>query len=648
MARKLKEEFMVEEAFYKPFDPESEPVKRLMAYLIEEHRMAIAAYDEYFQELRLLRRAIKAKPAIKVKTFPWPGASNFVAPIIRIAGDAVKARIVNTLLGPQPFWMVTATSSTYTAYAKPWEKFLEWARKNDLDLPNVVEQISDQVVYFGKCPVKIHWVEVIKKILTYDTKTKKRVSLIKKLKDQPCATPIQLENWLEPWGIEPANEKPWNSHRVFMRAGDILEREKNGLASNGKKIVENCLKALPEDMQESDALRKLAWAETRVITLYETHVSFDIDDDGFREELTALWDYESGLPIRVTSNFFFHGQRPVECLYYYRDSDNRSSGEGLAQLLWQIQEAITSFINQRADNITIANTRFWKGRKGSGIKKGEQIWPGKMMLLDNPDSDLIPEKLGDVSPSSFTHESLLRDYGERLSGISDPQLGREFDNPRVAATTTLSVLQEGNRRFDMVIRLMRNEFSKIGIRISQLYQQFKPRVDLSEILSPEDEIYVREILSMSPEEVEKNFIIQVNPSTASSNKESQRQGLLALHNLITGFYGQVLNIAMQVMVNPQMPDQIKDMVVELARSSYNILKEVVQSYDISNPDEFLVDVAAALDFVRQGGSPMQIQQDFQLGMESFAGRIPQQGPTVEVLQEVVSEPNPNAQSVAIA
>jgi len=200
----------------------------------------------------------------------------------------------------------------------------------------------------------------------------------------------------------------------------------------------------------------------------------------------------------------------------------------------------------------------------------------------------------------------------------------------------------------MVIRLMRNEFSKIGIRISQLYQQFKPRVDLSEILSPEDEIYVREILSMSPEEVEKNFIIQVNPSTASSNKESQRQGLLALHNLITGFYGQVLNIAMQVMVNPQMPDQIKDMVVELARSSYNILKEVVQSYDISNPDEFLVDVAAALDFVRQGGSPMQIQQDFQLGMESFAGRIPPQGPTVEVLQEVVSEPNPNAQSVAIA
>ena len=152
MAR-LKREEMPEEAAYKQLDPESEGVKRLIAYLCEEHRRSLSAHEEYFNDLRMYRRAIAAKPAVKVKTFPWVGASNFIAPIIRIAGDAVKARVVNTLLGPKPFWVVTTPSGTFAPYAKPWEKFLNWSFDNDLNMTETAEMIADQVVYLGKCPV---------------------------------------------------------------------------------------------------------------------------------------------------------------------------------------------------------------------------------------------------------------------------------------------------------------------------------------------------------------------------------------------------------------------------------------------------------------------------------------------------------------
>src|SRR3990167_3701160 len=293
MAR-LKREEMPEEAAYKQLDPESEGVKKLLAYLCEEHRRSLSAHEDYFNDLRMYRRAIAAKPAAKIKTFPWVGASNFIAPIIRIAGDAVKARVVNTLLGPKPFWVVTTPSGTFAPYARPWEKFV---------------------------------------------------------------------NWLEPWGIENAEEKPWNSHRVFLRTGDLAERERSGLISNSAKVRESCLSYLPPDMQELAELRKLAWADAQVLPFYETFVQFDVDNDGWREELVVLWNYELETVLSVRYMFFHHGKRPIKVLYYLRGSDSRSYADGLAQLLWPIQDAMSTFINQRTDNITIANTRYFKGKK---------------------------------------------------------------------------------------------------------------------------------------------------------------------------------------------------------------------------------------------------------------------------------------------
>lgn len=627
MPRILSKRYQPEEALYESLDLNSDRVTRLMAWLTDEHRKAIAAHSDYFEELRLLRRAIKAKPNTRVKTFPWPGASNIVVPLIRIAGDAVKARIVNTLLAPKPFWICTAAapSSRYAPYARPVQNFMDWAVNNDLKIEDWVDAIADQVVYLGKCPVKVSYKEVVKKVRTYNRKTRQAEDKIKTVASAPWVEPILLENWLEPWGIGDPLSKPWSSQQVFKRAGDLKEMEKQGLIKNSSKVMDLILQSLPADVQERDELHRLTWAETEIATLYETHCQYDIDDDGFQEELIVLWSYRGeGIPLYVKYNFFFHGNRPHHLFFYMRDSDNRSTGDGLAQMLWPLQEALSTFVNQRTDNITIANTRFFKGKKGV-VKKGDAIWPGKVMLMDEPSTDLMAEKLGDVSPQSFQHESIIRDYAERLSGISDPQLGREFDNPRVAATTTLSILQEGNRRFDMIVRLMRKEFSIIGQRTFQLYQQFGVRVKIEDILSPEDELYVRELLDESPEAVEQNFLVQVNTSTATENLETQRQGMTQLYTTIVGFYQEVNTVAANVIANPQIPEPLKDLIIEMADKSYNILKEIVISYNITNPDDYLANVGDALRAIKDGGSPSSFESDFSEGLARFGGVVNNSG-----------------------
>lgn len=619
MGRVLSKQELPEEALYEMLPESSQGVSELMAYLVEEHTKALAAYSDYYDELKTLRRAISARPATRIKTFPWPGASNIVIPLIRIAGDAVKARIVNTLLAPKPFWTCNHTSDTFAPFAKPAQNLLDWAARFDMQLPEAIDGIADQVVYLGKCPVKVSWKNVVKKERRYSRKTRNVEYVTRVVCDSPKIEPILLEDWLEPWGPEPSTQKPWNSHRVFLRLGDLTERLKNKLVySSIDKIKDALLTQLPMDKADASEEKKLAWAMTEIIPLWETHVCFDVDSDGYREELIVLWSLEHQVPLSVKYNFFFHANRPTEMFFYLRHGDSQSSGDGIAQLLYPLQEGLSTFINQRTDNITIANMKFFKARKNA-VKKGESIWPGKVVFMENPGEDMVTESLGTVSPESFQHESILRDYAERLSGIADPQLGREFDNPRVAATTTLSILQEGNRRFDMIVRFLREGFGRIGLRILQLYQQFEPRVPLEEILSEEDVPYARMLMDMSADEIEKSVIVQVNTSTAAINKETERQGMLSLFNLIRQFYADILNVTQSLIMNPQIPEEICEMVYDMARSSYNTIKEIVQSYDIADVGTFIVDVEEAMRAVRGGSSDIgTVEGGFNSGLTSFS------------------------------
>lgn len=618
---KLPPAMLPDEALYKPLDPESAGVQRLMAFLDEEHHAAMSAYEGYYDQLRTLRKAIKFQPQNRVKTFPWPGASNFVAPLIRINGDAVKARILNTLLAPRPFFVPSAAApgNRYEPFCKPWQNFLQWGT-NDCSFFETAERIVDQAVYLGKCPGKIYWRYEVTKAKSYDPRTKKIVDKFRVAHDHPFIEPILLENWLEPWGLQPSIEKPWLSQRIFKPLIDLKQDQAAGRISESYDLESTLMISMPENILALEELKRRAWQDSQTCELWETNVDFDIDEDGFKENLQVLWDPRvASKPLWVKYNMFWHAKKPYCFWYYLLDGTDQSYGEGIAHLSYQIQEAVSTFINQRTDNITIGNTLWFKGKKGR-VKEGMTIWPGKVELMDDPASDLVPEKLGEVSPSSFNNENVFRDYNERVTGISDPQLGREMDNPRVAATTTLSMLQEGNRRFDMIIRMMRMEFAKAGIMVSQLYQQFKPRLPLEDIVSEEDLPYVEALLNMPPEEIEKNFALVVNASSIAANKETERKSLGELYQLVDQFYKNTLAVAQEI-ANPQAPAELKEMMIEMVRTAYKSIREMVYTFEVADPDGFVMDPTSFLEDIRDGASTAQLEQAM-----AGAGPPPGMGP----------------------
>lgn len=590
-----------DEALYRPLDPESDGVKRLMCHLEESHRHALGVYDEYYDNLKQLRLAIAAKPSQKVKTFPWPGASNFVVPLIPIAGDAIKARLVNDILAPKPFWTVrTIPGSQFEDFAIPWQNFLEWAVGNDLGIEDVIDAVLDQTVYLGKCPMKIHWEQDIRKVQGYDPVNGKITSTVRTFADNPLIEPILLENWLEPWGIGDPLRKEWLTQRTFYRCGELKQLRKQGVLPYDRDYEQFVTIPVPGEFEAYTAERKRAWFDVRIVPVYETSIYFDIDEDGYEESLIVKWCLDHAVkPLSVKYNFFWHGKRPFRCCYYARASDDRSAAEGVAHQLFDLQAALSTFVNQRTDNITIANTKVWFAKRNV-FKKGEQVYPGMVKVTSDPKNDAIPVDMGTVSPQMFQHESVLRDYAERRSKISDPQLGREFNNPRVAATTTLSILQEGNKWFDMVVRSIRAEFAEIGVMVSQLYQQFGPRAMPEEAVGAEDAMYVRAVLNAGPSDVERFFQLHVNPSSLRNNRETMRQTLQQAEQVTQQYYANVIQVSMQVLPNPQVPQELKDLVIAIAQSSYRMTLETLRLMEITNADDIFLDPTPMMEALRDG------------------------------------------------
>ena len=171
-------------------------------------------------------------------------------------------------------------------------------------------------------------------------------------------------------------------------------------------------------------------------------------------------------------------------------------------------------------------------------------------------------------------------YAERTSGISDPQLGRESQSlgSRATATGTLAMIQEGNRRFDLNVRDIRESGGEIGRRVLELNQRFRPR-GASYFVEGADGQFVEAILNLPPEFSASKLAVELTASTATINRETEKQGLIGLLGVVTQYYERLIQLGMLIS-NPQAPPQLKELGVRCAQGAKHIVDRIVQDFDI--------------------------------------------------------------------
>ena len=317
-----------------------------------------------------------------------------------------------------------------------------------------------------------------------------------------------------------------------------------------------------------------------------------------RQAIVSTIHMPSQSMLRVDYNPYFNQEKPYSAARYLRQ-DKRFYGIGLAEMLFMFQEEITTMHNQRIDNATILNSVMLKAKKGIGIKQDEPIFPSRIWILPNPESDLLPLVMGQKADSTLENEMQSLSMGKTRTGVNDYISG----NPTTAtgyapAATSISLQKEAAKRFDQIMREIRGCLSESGVRIVELYQQFNQQGKEYMVMGEREGAMLHQILQFPIQLIRQGVAITVTATDATANKDVEIRTNTLIMQMITQYYTQVMQ-AMQYVVNPQVPQPIRDLAFTMANSGGILMKRILDSYGLQDADKLIPPLEAIISGQQQ-------------------------------------------------
>jgi hypothetical protein len=301
----------------------------------------------------------------------------------------------------------------------------------------------------------------------------------------------------------------------------------------------------------------------------------------------------TGAVVRVVAHPYFFGRWPFFDVYF-RKVPGQAYSFGTAKLLEHIQRGITSMTNQAIDSVTIANSlkMFTQNPRLTNAE-----WtPNRPMFVENLNDVLIPNvQKGSVPDIQLVN--LLNAVGERVTGISDPLLGREtrMGGHPSPATSTLVQLGESAKLFDFTQREIRLQLNKVGQFLLSLYQQFPTRME--EVIGQEDAARVQEILL-----TDRTLRLDVHALSEGTNPEAERQNAVLVDQVVTNYYAFVTRL-LPLLDQPNAPPTLKAGITSAIESKTKSVIQLLETLQIDDPDEFVMKLGE-----NQGGQADQLQQ----------------------------------------
>lgn len=589
-------------------DPETE--KRLTQWIDWELTGFFAERQTSLENWKRWQTLYWAEPATKEKNFPFKRAANFVVPLAQVAVGAVHARIMNTLFSVEPFWSIRPRNNQWIEAAKPFEKYLQAEAESPQSL-SVYEFMQDSLLELCKLgtvvgksgyrrtfrKTKRSFADGVEEDLYYESHngaTLERVPLANFLMRLS-----ELDPQESPW-VGEEHDVSWAQLKRMAQSGQMKETEI-------EKIKNWWTQAnTPQDTGDSSDykrhIQKLADVEplwNARFRFQEIWASFDVDGDGEDEEIIFDYHKPSQTILSIRYNWYADTHRPYHICNYNR-VEGVWVGIGICKQSEQFQEEITTIHRQRVDNATLANMTTIVMKRGNGYGPGEPIFPGKMWFLDDV-SDIQPFKLAEVYPSSYANEESSLRYWEKLTGANEVILGEAHQGTPGTATSDLTRLAEGNKRFDLVLKNIRRWASALGYDVITNYQLFGNQ-EVHWLIGAEEGAPVEAILRMPSVLVRRGAVVDLTVTDSITNREVEQRQWLSLFQVISGYYDRVLQYA-QLLGDIELFTTIAQYTLQ---ASDEAMKRLLETFDITDADRFTIaeGVAnASRSSVGPGGGP---------------------------------------------
>lgn len=581
---------------------------RLRAFLTREVEDALSARAPQDTVWREDLTGYEGVPRNPVVNFPVQNAPNIVITLGAIATDSIYSQALDLMFTVSPPVTARAIQGKSVDAVAGLQKLIDWGVANEWGLRAAAEHTLMDDVQLGTGVYYIPFVESKKK-----TKTERITSR------NPVILTLPIEDLIVPGGANGDVQKTkWAGLRFWYTEGELNDRCKSekwwtldGVLAVGSV---GWMRTRREMLGRTSS-------GTRISELYEIiriWCYFDIDGDGFEEDLQVIWDRTSQTILRVSYNPYDY--RPIEVMRYQLRA-HLFYGLGVMAMARPYQEETTVVHNQRVLNMLLANARIWKGRESS-VPETMTIWPGKVITLANPD-DLQGEQMADIYPSSLVAEQVTISLAERRLGVNDLSTPRPSAvlGSRTPGITALSMLQQISKRFTAAFDQMRHTSARAVRQCLYRYQERLLSGDretvshLERVLGPAEAAGV--IALLKDKDFDESVAVELTSSSASVNRDADRQNAIMLVNLLAQYYQRTLELV-SVSANPATPPAVREVATKIAEAAGKIIERTIRTFDVvRDPETFIVDVEAELDSIKG------LSEQGMLGLTNLLGQVTQ-------------------------
>jgi hypothetical protein len=295
--------------------------------------------------------------------------------------------------------------------------------------------------------------------------------------------------------------------------------------------------------------------------IIESYLKYDVEKSGITSEIVVWSTMRKGDIFRAT---YLHrinknGKRPYFRNFFHR-RQGQQFGTGLIEMLYPLSKEIDFFHNLRIDSGLISTMPFGFIRASNMLdKETMKIMPGHLIPVDNPQTDIVFPNLGNRTLFGFQEEQALNTLVERLTGISDIQLGAISGKQGASRTATgaRALINESNTNLNVFLRRFQHGWRNALKFTLDLLQQRIPEGLSFRVTGESGSDYWSQIKNR--EDIEGEFDFEVDPNSSSSNPIMKQERSQAVFQMTQN----PLLLQLQIVTPQNMYEAAKDVMMGL-------------------------------------------------------------------------------------
>jgi hypothetical protein len=564
----------------------------LANWLEQEHadaRAARAPQEELWREALRMYEGVPRSPS---RDTPILNAPNIEVVVGAIAADSVFAQVLDLVFQTSPTLIARAVKEEGVETANAMQDWINWLGENEVELRKAAEQGYMDNIQLGTGIFYVPWVE------------KTRKSKVRKTTYAgPAIRCIPPEDFLVPGGCDDdLQEARWCTIYFYLTQTELDARARRGKWTVGDRVApvpqRNWVRSRREQLGRTMAATKTPGG--KMYDVLDTYCHFDIDGDGEDEDLLVTWNQTGRSIMKVRYNPY--DKRPIEAMRY-QIRPHLFYGLGVLEMMKPFQEGATELYCHWLTNLILANSRIWKAREGV-IPTDTEIWPSKVISCADPETDLIAVAMADTYPSAPSALATTIGFAQQRVGVNELSGDRpsQLLGSRTPGITALTAIQQVNKRFTPAFDDMRDA---TAMAVKQVLWRYQEQIRAGNQLAQQKIMEIMGakrgyliIAAMMDKNFESDYVIELKASSASVNREADKQSMVMLaSSVLAPYYQQIIQLT-ALATNPQTPPAVVEVTTKVAKAMSEGVDIILRTFDqIRDPSTFAIDLT---EIIQQG------------------------------------------------